>query len=53
MKGKSINAIGKDNYKNEIDRKEYKGMYATGNDLNINPGLIKYCCKRIKYVKNR
>ena len=50
MKGKSIIAIEKDNYKNEIDRKGYKGIYAASKYLNINPGLIRYCCEEKKYV---
>ena len=45
MKGKSVIAIEIDNYKNVIDRKDYKSMYAAGKALNINPGLIKYYCE--------
>ena len=41
MKGKAIIAIEIHNYKNEIDRKEYKSMYAASKALNINSGLIK------------
>ena len=52
MKGKSVIAIEIDNYKNVIDRKEYKSMHAAGKDLNINPGLIKYCCEGRNNVKS-
>ena len=52
MKGKSVIAIEIDNYKTVIDRKEYKSMYAAGKDLNINPGLIKYCCEGKNNIKS-
>ena len=53
MKGKPIIAIEIDNYENEIERKGYKGMYAASKGLNINSGLIKYCCDRKDIVKSR
>ena len=52
MKGKFVIAIEIDDYKNVIGRKEYKSMYAAGKDLNINPGLIKYCREGKNNVKS-
>ena len=52
MKGKSVIAIEIDDYKNEIGKKEYKSMDAAGKYLNINSGLINYCCGGKNNVKS-